>query len=408
MVYQNRGQYEEAEKHFQEALSRIDRMTEREKFRTYVVYYLINRNFQQAISEATKLIEKYPADATGFSNLALAYFYARNFDKAKEMGQRAVELKPREIQPRFNLSWYALAASDFEVAAQQAQSMIEENPDFYEVYVVLALANFAREDIDEAARIYGELAKINPIGESLATLGLADIALYEGRLADAVRILQERLDLDRTADQTYFMANKWSLMARAKLMSGNNSQAVAADDQALASGKDLATMFVSATTYIQAGQESKARALIEDLSGRLEPEPKVYAKLLEGEIHRKNGRTAEAVSLFQEAQAILDTWIGRSLLGKALIDIQAWPDAHSALDSCLTNRGEAASVFFDDTPTFHYVAQIYYYIGRAQEGLGSPAAADSYRKFLSIKEKADTEDPLVKDAQARLTSLTKR
>lgn len=408
MVYQNRGQYDEADKYFQEALSRIDRMTEREKLRTYVVYYLVNRNFQQAISEGTKLVEKYPADATGFSNIAIAYFYARNFDKANEMGQTAVELKPKEIQYRFNLSWYALAASDFDVAIQQAQGMIEENPDFYEVYVVLALANLGQDNIEEATRVYSEMAQINPVGESLAALGLADIALYEGRLSEAIRILEERLDLDRSADQTYFQANKWSLMARARLMGGNNPQAITAADQALASGKDMATMFVSAMTYIQADQESKAQPLIDDLSGRLESEPKVYAKLLEGEIHRKSGRTSQAISLFQEAQGILDTWIGRCLLGKALINMQAWPDAHSSLDSCLTNKGEAASVFFDDTPTFHFVAQIYYYIGRAQEGLGSPAAADSYRKFLSIKEKADSDDPLIEDARNRLASLENR
>jgi hypothetical protein len=82
-----------------------------------------------------------------------------------------------------------------------------------------------------------------------------------------------------------------------------------------------------------------------------------------------------------------------------------FPDAHSALDACLTHNGEAASVFFDDTPTYHVIASIYYYIGRAQEGLGSLAAKESYQKFLAVKANADWDDPLVKDARRRLGNL---
>jgi hypothetical protein len=37
--------------------------------------------------------------------------------------------------------------------------------------------------------------------------------------------------------------------------------------------------------------------------------------------------------------------------------------------------------------------------------LGSPAAKDSYQKFLKIKEKADEGNQLVEDARKRLGSL---
>jgi hypothetical protein len=42
-----------------------------------------------------------------------------------------------------------------------------------------------------------------------------------------------------------------------------------------------------------------------------------------------------------------------------------------------------------------------YYLGRAKEELKSPAAADSYRAYLSIKANGG-EDPLVADARRRL------
>jgi hypothetical protein len=56
-------------------------------------------------------------------------------------------------------------------------------------------------------------------------------------------------------------------------------------------------------------------------------------------------------------------------------------------------------------PSYHVLPPIYYYLGRAQEGLGSAAAAESYQKYLEIKEKEDWGDPLVKDARQRLSSL---
>jgi hypothetical protein len=58
----------------------------------------------------------------------------------------------------------------------------------------------------------------------------------------------------------------------------------------------------------------------------------------------------------------------------------------------------------NDLPTFRYLDSLYYYIGRAQEGLGSPAAKDSYQKFLKIKEKADPGNKLVDDARRRLAA----
>ncbi len=402
MVYQNRGQYDEGETYFQEALSRIDRMSEREKLRTRAVYYLMNRNFQQAIKECSELVEKYPADATGFSNLAIAYFYARNYEQAKEMGRKAVELRPREIQARFNLSWYALAASDFEVAAEEARGMIEDSPDFYEVYVVLALAELALGNVEESAQVYRNLEAINPIGESLAALGLADIALFEGRVPDAIEILVQRLEKDREENRTDYLGQKWIMLAQAYLSGGDNNRAVEAADQALGLGNNLSIMFRAARIFLLTDRDDRAQTLTEEMSQRLESEPRAFAKLILGEIEKKNKKLPEAIVLFQEAQTLLDTWIGRCILGKAMLEAQAFPDAHSALDSCIEDSGEAASVFFDDTPTYHVVSPIYYYLGRAQEGLGSAAADETYRKFLSIMQKADQSLPLIQDARSRL------
>ncbi len=59
----------------------------------------------------------------------------------------------------------------------------------------------------------------------------------------------------------------------------------------------------------------------------------------------------------------------------------------------------------NDVPSIHYLPLIYYYLGRAQEGLGSSAAKESYQKFLEIKANSDEGDPLVEDCLRRLALL---
>jgi tetratricopeptide (TPR) repeat protein len=144
--------------------------------------------------------------------------------------------------------------------------------------------------------------------------------------------------------------------------------------------------------------------LAAELSKQLGPEPRAYAKIIEGEILKKQGKTNEAIVLFNQAQEILDTWLGRFSLGKAYIEAAAFPDAYRELDSCLKRHGEAASVFFNDVPSIHYLPLIYYYRGRAQEGLKSDAAKESYQQFLQIKANADKGDPLVEDCLKRLVT----
>jgi hypothetical protein len=92
-------------------------------------------------------------------------------------------------------------------------------------------------------------------------------------------------------------------------------------------------------------------------------------------------------------------------LGRAYLEAEAYAEAHSEFELCIKRQGEAASVFINDLPTFRYFPPVYYYLGRAQQGLGSEAAAESFKKFLDIQGQGDHEQALVKDAIARLGAL---
>jgi len=120
-------------------------------------------------------------------------------------------------------------------------------------------------------------------------------------------------------------------------------------------------------------------------------------------VELRRGNAAQSVSLANEAQRLTDSWLARFDSGRAYLEAGSFTEAHDDLEACLKRRGEATAVFLDDVPTYRLFPPVYYYLGRAQEGLKSPAAAESYRTFIAIMEKAD-EGPLVADARRRLVS----
>ena len=95
--------------------------------------------------------------------------------------------------------------------------------------------------------------------------------------------------------------------------------------------------------------------------------------------------------------------MGRFDLGRAYVALEAYAQAGSELETCIKRRGEATALFLDEVPTYHLFPPVYYYLGRAQEGLKSPAAAESYKTFLGLKQNAD-RDPLAVDARRRIQS----
>jgi len=400
-MYANLGKRQEAEKYYGLALAHIDRMTDREKYRTRSGYYLLMRNQAKAIEELTALVSQYPADTAGHANLALAYFYGRNMDKALEEQKRALEITPHSLLQRVNYAMYALYAGDFDTSAKEAQAILSDNPKFDQALRTLALADLGLGHNEEAQQNYQKLQGVGAYGASIAATGLADLELYEGRLEEAAAILERAIADDLMAKDVESAADRSATLALTDLARGKTAEALSAAAKAAAGSNEVGVIYRAAQVYIAAGQESKALQLVAPLSQRLENEPQVYARLIAGEAQLKKGNARDALNSFQEAQKLADTWLGHFDMGLAYLSASAFTEASSEFDVCLKRRGEATSVFLDDVPSYHLLPAVYYYQGRAREGLHSSGAEESYKTFLAIKERG-AGDPLVADAQRRL------
>jgi tetratricopeptide (TPR) repeat protein len=397
----NLGQTQEALKYYKLALAHIGRMSDREMYRTRGGYYLLTRDYQKAAEQFRLLVSQYPADTAGISNLALAYFYARNMSAALAQAKRALEIYPENLLFRDNYALYALYSGDNNLAIRQFGIILQKNPNFQLADLGLGMAYLANGQAHEAEQVYDQLAKRSKWGASQAALARADLYTYEGNLQAAADALENGIGQDIATGDKGAAAMKLVTLAAVQMDRKQRAAAVTSATKAASLSDDESVLYPAAHVYIEAGESSQAFKLAGKLENRFEPDPRALGKLVDGEIALASGRLPEAVNLFQEGQKLADSWLGRFDLGLAYLAAERYPDADNEFDMCIKRRGEATAVYLNDEPTLRYMPPVYYYQGRARQGLQSPSATEFYKTFVSIKQ-ADPADPLVRDAERRL------
>ncbi len=409
----NLNRRDEAAALWKTALSLTDRMTQREKYRTLGLWFAgPGANYEQAVENFEKLVELYPADRAGQSNLGFVYFQMLDFQKAMDHGRRAVELYPKNPRSRQNYALYAMYAGDLKTAEAEARIVLEQSKTQYKAYLPLAAVAFSSGDFAAMAGVYESMRASGAPGASLATLGLADLAMYEGRWPEAEKLLEDGIAADEKSNERLARAAKLTALAEVHLAQNRAPQAVRAVQDAMAITREDSTLVSAALVLIRAGRRAEAQSIAEELGRQFQPRRRAYAAIIQGEVARAAGRVVEAKDAFDRARKLADLWLGRFLLGITYVEsdqVDQHLSAQAELDIADKRRGEAIAVFLDDVPSFRYLAPLPYWLGRAQEGVNkaSPAAASNYKKFLSLRAQ-DSRDPLVADARKRLAALPSR
>jgi tetratricopeptide (TPR) repeat protein/tRNA A-37 threonylcarbamoyl transferase component Bud32 len=400
------GRREEAQRNWDEALKYMDRMTEREKYRTRGTYFLaVTQNHEKAIEEYANLVRLYPADRVGHNNLAFAYFATLNFAKAREAGARAVALAPSNVTIRNNSALYAMYAGDFDTAAREAEEVIKLDASFWKSYLPIAMAALISGDQDAARDAYARMAKTDAVGASVAPRGMADLHMYYGRWSDAEELLRAGIGADRKADNQASLGAKLVALAESRFHRGDTAGALASLNEATKAGRTEAVLISAAALRVRAGDIAGARGTAAELGKEIQPQLRSYARIIEGDLAAADKRLQPALEAYTEALRGTDLWLGRFRRATAWLAYGRHAEADSDLDACYSRRGEAVAMFLDDLPTFRYLAELPYWKGRAQEGAGQrAAAAASYQQFLQLRTSA-ARDPLARDAETRLASL---
>jgi eukaryotic-like serine/threonine-protein kinase len=399
VMSRNLGRMEDTDKYIKEALRYLDSMTDRERFGTRGFYYRHIGDNEQCAKEYGDLLALYPADTVGHVQRGVCLAAMKRMREAMEEMRQAVQILPNHVGYRTNLALVSSFAGDFEAAEREVSAIPQ--PDA-RALLALAYSQLARGLLPEATATYQKMATMGALGASIAASGLGDLAVYQGRYSDAVPIFEEGAAGDLAAGNPSRAAIKFVSAAYARLLKGETAAAVVAADQALTHSNTMAARFLAARVFVEAGELDKAQTLAASLTSELPATPRAHGRIIEGEIALKKGEAREAIRVLTEANSLLDTWLGRFALGRAYLEVDAFAQADSEFDRCIARRGEALSLM-DEGATYGHLPPVYYYQGRAREGLGTVGFAESYREYLRIRG-SSAEDPLLADVRQRVGS----
>jgi len=400
-VARNQSKLQDAQQYVSQAMEHLDDMTPREKLTTRGMYFRLSNDYQQCVKESEDLVKDYAADVVGRNLLAICASKLRDMARARDEMQVVVKILPNRAVFRDNLALYSNYAGDFETGETQARKAQELVPagDAY-AFLALGFSQMGQNLPAEALKTFAGLALVPGLGATFSASGLADLAAYEGRYADAIRIAEQGAAADLAEKSPDRAAAKFAGQAYAQLLRGQKAPAVAAAEKALATSRSMTIRFLAGRIFVEAGQVKKAAPLAAELLKEPQPEPQAYGHILESMIDTSRNEAAAAIKHATDANTLLDTWIGHFELGRAYLAAKQFPQADSEFDRCMKRKGEALALFLDEEPTYAYFPKLYYYQGLVREGM-KLSAAESYRAYLAIREKAG-EDPLIADLRRRV------
>jgi tetratricopeptide (TPR) repeat protein len=234
-------------------------------------------------------------------------------------------------------------------------------------------------------------------------MGKADLAMYEGHYKDAITLLEAGIKDDEANKLEAAADAKRIALAEVRLAEGDRAGARALLSSLVKTPDQGAAVLIPASTmFLDLGAQKDATAIATSLESQIQVRTRAYGKLLEGQLSLAAGHVPNAIDAFREGLKLADLWIIRFNLGVAYVQAKAFPEALSELEICQKRLSEAAAIFLDDVPTFRYTAPLWYWLGRAQEGVGLKAkATETYGRYLSLRSAAPN-DPLAADARSRV------
>lgn len=395
----NMGRADEANALWERALSKMETMTPRERYRTLGLYYMtVTGNYDKAIENYQALVEAYPADNAAQSNLAVAYFATLDFDGAREHGRQALEIYPTNVIMQSNYALYAMYAGDFETATAEAEKTLALDEERYVARMPLAMARAAVEDFDGARAAYEQMFAAGERGESLGNLGLADLEMLRGDYAAAIETLTAGIAHDDQISNARSASTKRAMLAAAFAAAGNAENAKSALQPILADSSPERAV-PAALVSLQIGDVETASSIASTMGSRLQPQSRAYALMIEGMLALEAGEPVVAIDKLRAAIEMSDLWLIRFQLGKAYLEAGFSAESMDEFQTCYDRIGEATALFLHDRPSWRYTATLPYWFARAEEGLGmGHSAKDKYRAFLRIRP----DGPLADDARGRL------
>ncbi len=410
VAYMNLGQASLATENIEKAYALRDRVSEREKYRISSLYY---QNVTGELEQATQVYElwakSYPLDSVPHGNLGDVYAQLGQYDKAVAEALAAQNLEP-SIVGYTNLAGDYLSLGRFDDAEKAIEQAKARNLDGDFLHQEIYYLSFLKGDAPEMERQV-EWGSGKPGTEDLLLSVQSDTEAYYGRLGKARDFSRRAVDAAARANAKEAAA-LWEVNAAMREAEFGNS-AVAKQDVASAlalapGGRDV--KLFAALALARAGDTAHAKALVEELERDypLQTVLKVYwLPTIKSAIELNANNTSQALvfleaaapyELGQPAQLQMGTMYPAYLRGQAQLLAHNGPAAAAEFQKFIDHRGNVIN--------FPLGALAHLGLARAYALSGDTAKAKAaYQDFFSLWKEADSDIPILKQANAEYERL---
>lgn len=436
------------------AFELTDRLSDRERLTIEGDYYRESERFyDKAVTAYERLLELYPDDSIGNTNLGILYNSLEEWDKAIALYERVLQSSPEDIWTYFNIVDSYLAKGWPEKARATLEAFIRNYKDNFMIRIWLAVVSFVEGRYDQALAQAEKAGTLNPsdylvfLAKAASYRGLRDwtkaeaqyqelfgleeiaghlvgrewlgaMYLLRGQFQKAEAEFSKGLKLAEKAGDKGWICDFHRSLADLYLRSGQPAKALEKYDKALRSAQEIDSLsrqkkilFGRGLAEFESGKMQQARQTADDLRVLVEngfnKKNIRYYDLLEGMMALKNENYSGAVERLTRAAALLpfqyffdnDHALFLDALALAYFKKGEWEKAREEYEKI--TRLTVGAFYYGDiyAKNFHRLGMIY-------EKLGDKAKArENYQKFLDIWKEADSGQPEIADAKKRLASL---
>jgi len=409
LVYGNLGQASLAEENIKKAYALRDRVSEREKYRISALYYNnVTGEMEQAIQVYELWAKSYPQDSVPPGNLGVIYTNLGQYEKALAAVEAGQRLESDAIGYS-NLAGTYLALNRLDDAQKAIADAQQHHMESDFLHLAIYQLAFVKGDTAEMERQLSWAAG-KPGTEDLLLWFQSNTEAYYGRLTRARDFSRRAVDAAVRADSKESAAIWQVTSALREAEFGNAApakQGVAAA-LALSPGRDV-KMF-AALTLAQAGEITRAKALVEELEKSYPSETvlKIYWMPTIKAAIELNAENSTQAQILLEAAAPYELGGPPQLqvgtLYPAYIRGQAYLMAHNAA---------AAAAEFQKFPDHRGIVVNYPLASLARLGLARAYALSgdttksksAYQGFLTLWRDADPDITILKEAKAEYAKL---
>ncbi|MBA2494962.1 MAG: protein kinase [Acidobacteria bacterium] len=408
-IYDNTTQPKQAAEYVTKAFELRDRVSELEKLRITVFYYIfVTGELNKAIETLELYKQTYPRDERVFINLSDTYIRIGRFEKAIDAAHEALRLNSNNALNYINLGESLLHLNRFAEAKEVFERAFEQKLDNMWFYSYLYQIAFIEND---TATMANQLAWFSGQAGGYVALNLqTGAAASQGQWRKSQGFSRRAIDLairsDAKAVAAQYAAEQalrivfWSLDT-GLLSEGDTKLKMAVKTQtnnALRMERNKVTLTRTALALAVAGQSAEANSLVDELT-KEHPKDTLINELwlptIRAASELQNGRAKEAIeeSEITERFERAGEFYPQYIRGLAYLKLNKTKQAAAAFEKILKHRGEAP------LSSIYPLAQL----GKAR------ATKDKaeYEKFFELWKEADKDMPALVEAKKEYDNLSR-